>query len=127
MIVLIGKLMDEANGFLLVAYPSMTGVAEARIPQRAVTRREQITNGRVALLIRSTREYDSESQFSGRNSPYHVTDEHLRIVDAFENEEAISLDDYDDEVPVMDVDDAPTVTIVGDNGDAPTVSDDQVW
>ena len=127
MIVLIGKLMDEANGYLQVAYPSMTGVAEARIPQRAVARREQITNGRVALLVRSTREFDSESQFSGRNSPYHVTDEHLRIVDAFENEEPIDLDDYDDEVPMMDVDDAPTITIVGDNGEAPTASDDQVW
>jgi len=127
MIVLIGKLMDESNGFLQVAYPSMTGVAEARIPQKAVARREQITNGRVALLLRNTRDYDIETQFVGRSSPYHVTDEHLRIVDAFENDEAIDIDDYDDEVPVMDVDDAPTITLVGDDGEAPTVSDDQVW
>jgi len=126
-IVIIGKMIDESNGHLHLAYPSTTGIREIRIPEDAVERRERITHGRVALLVADTGEFSTQLHLSGRNSPYHVTEEHIRIVCNMENGDDLDEEDYDDEVPVMHQGDAPTVVITGQHGIAPVVSDGEVW
>lgn len=125
-IVVIGKMIDEVNGYVHLAYPSTTGIREIRIPEDAVERRERITHGRVALLVADTDEFSTQLHLSGRNSPYHVTEEHIRIVCNMENGDDLDERDYDDELPVFE-EEAPSVVITGQDGIAPVVSDGEVW
>ena len=126
-IVIIGKMIDESNGYFHLAYPSTTGIREIRIPEDAVERRERITSGRVAVLVTDTGDFSTRLHLSGRNAPYHVTEEHNRIVCNMENGEDLSEEDYDDETPMKYQGDAPMVILTGEQGVAPVVSDGEVW
>ena len=126
-IVIIGKLMDESNGYLVLAYPSASGIREARIPTDAVSRREHITDGRIAVLVKDIGDYSTGLQFAGRGAPYHVTAEHIRIVGAMEYGEELSEEDYDDEVPIVNSENAPSIILTGEEGTAPVVIDSEVW
>lgn len=124
--VLIGKLLDDGE-YVHIAYPSTTGIRDARIPSDAIGRRENLSAGRVAVLVQDTAEFRVEDNLSGAAAPYHVTAEHIRIVSAFEYEEALSEEDFDDEVPVFDNVQAPAVILLGEDGESPTSQDHEVW
>ena len=68
-IVIIGKMIDESNGHLHLAYPSTTGIREIRIPEGAVERRERITSGRVAVLVTDTGDFSTRLHLCTHGNP----------------------------------------------------------
>ena len=79
------------------------------------------------MLVTDTGDFSTRLHLSGRNAPYHVTEEHNRIVCNMENGEDLSEEDYDDETPMKYQGDAPMVILTGEQGVAPVVSDGEVW
>ena len=118
-IVLIGKVTESTANLIEIEYPSTMGINSIRLPRTMVSRFERISNGRVAVYVR-TDESDKGRQLDdeliNQHAPLHVTDEHLSIVMAFENNESIeTTDDYDDETPIWSAPSevAPTITVDG--------------
>ena len=141
-IIVIGKIIERNDdGQVQVAYPSTTGIRETAIPANAVARLENLSNGRVALLVQDTSDYSPAITFAGAAAPYHVTDEHIRVVNALEQGEELNDADVDDGPSVLntrswdstfageDIDNvqAPTVILLGEEGQAPTSPDEDVW
>lgn len=125
--IVIGKLLDEGD-YVHIAYPSMTGIRDARIPRDAIGRRENLSGGRVAILVHDTAEFRVSESLGGAAAPYHVTEEHIRIVSAFEYNEALDEEDMDDEMPDFGNDtEAPAIILLGEDGEAPTAQDHEVW
>ena len=127
-IVVIGKVIDRSGDYLHVSYPSVAGVRDARIPVENIEREERLTGNRVAILVSGGNGYDTNLHFSGRNAPYNVTPDFIRIACAMENGEELSEEDYDDEVPHIDVADAPPVVLLGNHDDdTPEAQEHEVW
>ena len=126
----IGKMMDQTDGYIRLAYPSAAGVREIRVPEASVDRIERITHGRVAVLIKDSNEFTTGIHFAGGAAPYHVTEEHIRIVCALENGEPLDIDDVDDETPQMVIssnNEQPVVILTGEDGEAPVAGENDVW
>jgi len=118
-IVLIGKVTETTANLIEIEYPSTMGINSVRLPKTMVSRFERISNGRVAVYVRtdnSDKGRQLDDELINQHAPLHVTDEHLNIVMAFENNESIeTADEYDDETPIWSTPSevAPTVTVDG--------------
>ena len=118
-IVLIGKVTETTANLIEIEYPSTMGINSVRLPRTMVSRFERISNGRVAVYVRtdnSDKGRQLDDELINQHAPLHVTDEHLNIVMAFENNESIeTVDEYDDETPIWSAPSevAPTVTVDG--------------
>lgn len=118
-IVLIGKVTETTANLIEIEYPSTMGINSVRLPRTMVSRFERISNGRVAVYVRtdnSDKGRQLDDELINQHAPLHVTDEHLNIVMAFENNESIeTVDEYDDETPIWSTPSevAPTVTVDG--------------
>ena len=118
-IVLIGKVTESTANLIEIEYPSTMGINSVRLPRTMVSRFERISNGRVAVYVRtdnSDKGRQLDDELINQHAPLHVTDEHLNIVMAFENNESIeTVDEYDDETPIWSTPSevAPTVTVDG--------------
>ncbi len=126
----IGKVMDQTDGYIRLTYPSSAGVREVRIPEASVVRMERIVNDRVAILVSDSEQFTTRLHFAGGAAPYHVTAEQIRIVCAMENGEELDLEDIDDETPqIMMANslDQPMVILAGENGEAPVSGENDVW
>ena len=131
-IIVIGLMHGKSNGNIDLSYPSSVGIRNVSIPEGAVLRQERITNNRVALQLQSTDGFDVLDMFEGTAAPYHVTQEHIDIVNSFENDE--NIEEYiDDETPdfsgveSMALDTTPVVILQGEQGPAAPESDEDVW
>ena len=127
---IIGKVVDELGGHIQLAYPSAVGIREVRIPTDAVVRKERVTGGLVALLLKDVDGFNNNLHFTGGAAPYHVTEQQIRIVCALENGEELDLEDVDDETPQMVVPsniEQPTVILTGEGGEAPVSGENDVW
>jgi hypothetical protein len=114
-IVLIGKVTGSTANFIELEYLSVSGAKSVRVPRTLVSRFEKIEGGRVAALVRtddSDRGKQLDESLLGNGAPMHVTDEHITIVDAFENGEDIdSIEASDDETPLWVDGSAPAVFV----------------
>jgi hypothetical protein len=129
--ILIGKITGSTPNLVELEYPSVVGINTVRIPRTMVARFERIEGGRVAVLVRTD---DSErgkaiyQNVTVDNAPLHVTDEHIAIVMAFENNEPIptdSVQEADDEVPLWSAQpNTPVVQAVETDGEAVVVMPD---
>tara|TARA_Y100000592_G_scaffold96562_2_gene165281 strand:- start:1033 stop:2580 length:1548 start_codon:yes stop_codon:yes gene_type:complete len=117
-IVVIGKVTGSTANIVEVEYPSMVGVNHIRIPRTLVGRLERISNGRVAVLVRtddSARGQEIDDILINQHAPLHVTDEHMNIVMAMENNEPMPGDsvENDDEVPMWSNEASLSITVDG--------------
>lgn len=137
-IIVIGKIIERKDdGQVHIAYPSTTGIRETTLPADAIARRESLSDSRVALLVQNTNGYSPAIAFAGAAAPYHVTDEHIRVVNALEQGEELDDIDVDDTSSALNtgtwqggwLEDvpAPEVVLLGDEGQAPTSPDEDVW
>tara|TARA_R100001129_G_scaffold121640_1_gene84467 strand:- start:833 stop:2446 length:1614 start_codon:yes stop_codon:yes gene_type:complete len=131
-IIVIGLVIGKSNGNIDLSYPSSVGIRNVSIPEGAVLRQERITNNRVALQLQSVDGFNVLDRFAGSAAPYHVTQEHIDIVNSFENNE--DIEDYiDDETPdfsgveSMALETTPVVILQGEQGPVVPESDADVW
>ena len=118
-IVLIGKVTGSTPNLIEMEYPSTMGINSVRLPRTMVNRFERISNGRVAVYVRtdeSEKGRQLDDELVNKHAPLHVTGEHMSIVMAFENNEPIEVaEEFDDETPIWSAPSevAPTITVDG--------------
>ncbi len=85
-IVLIGKVTETTANLIEIEYPSTMGINSIRLPKIMVSRFERISNGRVAVYVRtdeSEKGRQLDDELVNKHAPLHVTGEHMSIVMAF--------------------------------------------
>jgi len=132
-IVLIGKITQSTPNMVEMEYPSLMGVNSIRLPRKMMARFERISNDRVAVLVRTDDSDRGQALYRTMTvnfAPLHVTDEHLSIVGAMENNEDIPnglVEEALDEVPMWTEPsiEAPLVSVVGNDGQEEFVMADE--
>ena len=115
-------------------YLSVTGIRNARIPSAAIVRQENLSQGRVALLIESTGGFDPAIYFGNALAPEFPTTELMGIAMAMEAGEELEENAFedDDEAPNFDKVEQTIEVSVGTTFNIPpadpedTMSDDNV-
>ena len=129
-IVLIGKVTGSTPNLVQLEYPSVNGIHSVRLPRDMVARFERISEDRVVALVRtdeSDRGQLLDDELVNKFAPLHVTQEHVAIVMAVENNEEIpkESENENDEIPMWsNAPTAPMVEAVYDNDGVEVVMPD---